>query len=281
MGRSMIWVVAALAGVIGVVGVIMALGPDLAADFNRMLAREVASDAGRPHPVVSEDSLATLPAPVQRYVRQSGAVGKPRPASLLVTYDAQMFSKPGAPAMTGVAMQYDRFDPPKRLFFMATTMAGLPVKVSHDYDGIEAGMKVRIAGLYTMVDAGGPAFSRAETVTLLNDLCLFAPAWLTDPRLTWTAIDDRTADVTFANGPHRVSARLHFNDAGELVNFTSQDRGEVAADGTLTTKPWLTPLRDYRDFHGVRAASYGEAVWSEPTGDFAYGKFTVTHIQMN
>ena len=277
----MIWVLVAVTAMIGTAVVLTIIGPNLPAEFARMLKQELGSDTARPHPVVTEQSLAALPDPVRRYVLQSGAVGKPRPASLVVTYDAQMFSKPGAPAMTGVALQYDRFDPPKRLFFLPTSMAGLPVKVLHNYDGTAATMKVRVAGLYTMVDAGGPEFSRAETVTLLNDLCLFAPAWLTDPRLTWTAIDDHTSGVTFTNGPHTVRATLHFNAAGELVNFTSQDRGEVAADGTLTAKLWLTPLRDYRDFHGLRAASYGEAIWSEATGDFAYGKFTVTDLTVN
>lgn len=254
-------------------------GPGLPEEFGRMLAHELASDVARPHPLVTEASIAGLPAPVQRYIRMSGAVGKPRPASLTVTYDAQMYAKPGAAPMTGVAVQYDRFDPPKRLFFMPSHMMGLPVKVLHDYDGIAATMRVRLAGLVSVVDAGGPAFSKVETVTLLNDLCLFAPGWLADPRLTWTALDDQTAAVTFRNGPHVVSATLFFNAAGELVNFTSSDRGEVQADGTAKLAPWSTPVRDYRDMGGQRVLTYGEAIWTRPTGDFTYGKFTVTGFQ--
>ena len=276
MGRIMAWTLLLLAGGIAY---LFLRGPDLPNEFRRMLAKELASDAARPHPVVTEESLVGLPAPVQRYIRMSGAVGKPRPASLTVTYDAQMFSKPGAAAMTGVAVQYDRFDPPKRLFYMPSRMMGLPVKVLHDYDGTAATMRVRLAGLVSVVDSKGEAFSRVETVTLLNDLCLFAPGWLTDPRLTWTALDDQSAAVTFHNGPFVVSARLFFNTAGELVNFTSNDRGAVEANGVARLLPWSTPVRDYKDFGGQRVLTYGEAIWTEPTGDFAYGKFTVTGFE--
>ncbi len=275
-GRIVIWFLAILGFGAVALAIVALRGPDLAADFADMLAREVASDAARPHPIVTEANIAALPAPVQRYIRLSGAIGKPRPASLTVTYDAQMFAKPGAAAMTGPAVQYDRFDPPKRLFFLPTQMMGLPVKVLHDYDGTAATMRVRLAALFNVVDAKGEVFSRAETVTLLNDLCLFAPGWLTDPRLTWTAVDDRNADVSFRNGPYAVTARLIFNEADELVNFTSVDRGTTDDKSQVILRPWSTPIRDYKTFAGHRLLSAGEAVWNDPKGDFTYGKFTVT-----
>lgn len=275
----MVWILTLL-GLAGVILAVMALtGPDLAAEFRTRIAQETASDAARPHPMVTEDSIAALPAPVQRYIRLSGAIGKPRPASLTVTYQAQMFSKPGAAAMTGTAVQYDRFDPPKRLFYLPTVMVGLPVKVLHDYDGIAATMRVRLAGLYSVVDAKGDDFSRVETVTLLNDLCLFAPGWLSDPRLTWQAINDRSAGVTFQNGPYTVHATLFFNDSGELVNFTSPDRGSLGPGGVAVLRPWSTPLKSYKTLNGQHLATYGEAIWNDPAGDFTYGKFTVTDIQ--
>jgi hypothetical protein len=275
----MVWAIGLLVCFLAVVTVMVLRGPDLAAEFHKMLAAETASDAARPHPLVTEASIAGLPAPVQRYIRLSGAIGKPRPASLTVTYDAQMFAKPGAAAMTGIAVQYDRFDPPKRLFFMPSQMYGLPVKVLHDYDGTAATMRVRLAALINVVDAHGEAFSRAETVTLLNDLCLFAPGWLSDPRLIWSAVDDRSAHVIFRNGPHTVTATLFFNDADELVNFTSRDRGAIDFTGQITRKPWSTPVRDYKSFAGQRLLSQGEAVWNDPAGDFTYGKFTVTGFE--
>ena len=191
-------------------------GPDLRSDFGCILDRETASDAARPHPVVTTADMAALPAPVQRCIRDSGALGQPRPASLTVSYQAQLCSKPGAAPMTGIAMHYDRFDPPKRLFFMPSRMMGLPVRVLHDYDGSAATMRVRLAGLFNVVDAKGAAFSRTETVTVLNDLCLFAPGWLTDKRLVWTPLDDQRAAVTLANCPQDRVGHAHLERSGRI-----------------------------------------------------------------
>jgi hypothetical protein len=105
---------------------------------------------------------------------------------------------------------------PERLFLMTTRMKGLPVAVLHDFSKGRATMKARLAGLLNVVDLGGPDLTRTETVTILNDLAFFAPSRLSDPRLSWTEIDDSRARVTFTLGTNVVSADLIFNAAGEL-----------------------------------------------------------------
>jgi hypothetical protein len=265
------------------IGVILWLlskrGPDLAVEYKQQLDFETRSDKSRPQPVITEESIAGLPPPVQRYLRMNGSIGKPRVASIHLSFDAEMFQKPGQSGMRGPAEQYDRFDPPKRLFFMKTRMYGLPVNVLHDYQGINASMRVRIASLFNVVNSSGEDLARTETVTLLNDLCLFAPSWLTDKRLTWRPIDDQKSEVTFENGPHKVTATLYFNADGELVNFISQDRGALQGDGSLRILQWSTPMHNYKEFAGRKFATEGDAIWHYPVGDFTYGKMTLTGVQ--
>jgi hypothetical protein len=253
-------------------------GPNLAADYQRERDAALAMDEAAKQPMITEESIAALPAPVQKYMRLTGAVGKPRVANIQLTFDAEMFQKPGSPAMPGPVEQYERFDPPKRLFFMTTRMYGLPVTVLHNYDGVRASMVVRVASLVNMVHLDSEDLARSETVTVLNDLCLFAPSWLTDQRLEWRAIDDLSATVTFTNGPHRVSATLVFNQAGELVDFFSDDRGALQTDGSMRWVRWSTPMRTYRDIGNMHLASEGDAVWHYPEGAFVYGKFKLTGL---
>ena len=87
---------------------------------------------------------------------------------------------------------------PARFFFMDATRSGLPVDVLHAFRDRAATMRVRLASLVPLVNAGGPDLTRAETVTLLNDLCLLAPAALLDPAIGWEAIDDRFGVVCIA-----------------------------------------------------------------------------------
>jgi len=252
--------------------------PGLATEYRRRRLAALAAPPAQPPLLLAESDLAGLPAPVQRYLRGTGSVGKPRVQSLQVAYDAEMFNRPGQPGMPGPAEQFNRFDTPRRLFFMRTRMFGLPVAVLHDYEGTRASMTVRVASLFNVVDLHSDALARTETVTLLNDLCFFAPSWLADPRLAWRPIDDRHAGVSFTQGPHCVSATLEFNDVGELVNFSSDDRGALQKDGSLRLVRWSTPMRDYREFDGRRVATQGEAVFHYPEGDFVYGRFVLRQI---
>lgn len=253
-------------------------GPNLAEEYQKQLARE-ASRQRSEQPVITEASVAELPEPVQRYIRYTGSVGKPRISSVHVFFDTEMFQKPGDAGMKGPSEQYDRFDGPKRLFFMQTKMYGLPVQVLHDFDRSTASMRVRIASLFDAVHIQSEELALGETVTILNDLCLFAPSWLTDPRLTWEPVDRDSARVVFVNGAHRVSAMLFFNAQGEITNFVSDDRAALQPDGSLKKLRWSTPVENYRDFGGRRYPTFGQTVYRYPEGDFTYGKFVVRDVR--
>ena len=247
------------------------------ARYDELVEAEFATQPLAPARALTEDDLAPLPNPVQRYVRASGAVGRPRPQNVRIEFDAVMRRKPGDPGMAATSVQYNFLGRPSRFFFMTARMFGLPVRALHVYRLEQATFTVRVASLVNMVDQHGDEISRAETVTVLNDLCFFAPGALADPRVTWEAVDDRTAVVRFANGPHRVSATLLFNDADELVDFWSDDRPE-GGGGVLRQMRWNTPIDDYRDVDGRHVGHHGLAVYAYPDGPFTYGDFRLRSV---
>ena len=228
-------------------------------------------------PTLTEADLAHLPAPVRRYVARSGAIGRPRLQNVRVVFDALMWRKRGQAPMRAISIQYNFFGRPARLFLMKARMFGLPTHALHLYRGDAATFQVRVASLVNVVDQSGDAISSAETVTVLNDMCFFAPASLVDPRLEWEAVDERNARVTFANGRWRVSAVLVFNERDELADFWSDDRPD-SGGGVVIPRRWNTPIDDYREVGGRRLAQHGTAVWAYPDGPFTYGDFTVRSI---
>jgi hypothetical protein len=228
---------------------------------------------------LTEADIAHLPPPVRRYIALTGSIGRPVVTEITLRFDATMYDAPGASGMAGPVAQFERFDLPRRLFLMTARMKGLPVAVLHDFHSDQASMRVRLAGLVNVVDISGPELTRTETVTILNDLCFFAPSRLADPRLTWTPIDDTRAKVSFALGPNTVSAELVFNAAGELVDFVSDDRGMLEKDGSLRILRWTTPMSTYRDFGGWRLASEGDAIWYLPEGPFTYGRMRLIEYE--
>jgi len=256
-------------------------GADLAVDYalrRRAAAQQLPAATAA---ALTPADIAGLPAPVQRYLHRSGAIGKPPVRCFEVVWDAEMFKAPGQKGMPGPAQQFDVVQPPRRLFFMSTRMFGLPVAVLHDYAGATASMRVRVVRLVNMVNRHGADLARIETVTVLNDLCFLAPSALAGPQFVWQAVDDLQAHVTFTSGPHTVRAALVFDGHGDLVNFHSDDRGEDQSDGTPQRLRWSTPMRDIREFQGRRVPTRGEAIWHRPEGDFVYGRFLLRSIRFD
>jgi hypothetical protein len=256
-------------------------GRSLRARFDLILASEFTAQPLRPAgaPVTSSD-LDDLPGPVRRYVERSRAVGRPRPQNMRVVMDASMYRKPGQAPMRARSVQYSFFDRPTRIFLMEARMYGLPVRALHIYREEAATFTVRVASAVNMVDLHGPEISAAETVTVLNDLCLMAPGALLDPRLAWAEVDDRTARVTLTNGSHRVTATLGFNDDAELVDFWSDDRPD-SSSGRFIPMRWSTPISEYGDVDGMHLLHRGGTVYDRPDGPFVYGDFTLNSIEFD
>ena len=232
-------------------------------------------------PVIVEADLTGLPEPVQRYLRLTRAVGRPRVQSYRLRFRGRIRSAPDSRWMPFEAEQQSFADEPTRLFLMRARMFGVPVEAFHRAVGGRATMQVTIAGIVPIEDARGDEMDRAETVTLFNDMCLLAPGSLIDPRIAWQPVDATTARARFTYGGQTIAATLLFNGAGELVNFVSDDRSRSEPEGAFAARRFSTPVRDYRDFGPVRLMSFGEARWLLPDGEFTYGEFHLIEIAYN
>lgn len=233
--------------------------------------------------IVDEADLRALPLQVQRYLRITGAVGQPQIDNFKAVWNGRIRASATAPWMTFRAEQYNLFGAmPVRLFFMDATMKHVPVDVFHRFVGDATTFRVRVLSAFTMVDAGGPAMNRGETVTLFNDLCLLAPGRLIDPSIQWDEIDETHVGARYRRGLETISAELVFDAAGELIDFISDDRTAASADGkTFTVQRWHTPVRAYKRFGARRASSSGEAHWIAASGEFTYVEMNLESIAYN
>jgi hypothetical protein len=274
----------ALANLVILVGVIfgfLAYGPaSLRAaydrDTDRGLAHGVSTEA------IAEADLASLPEPVQRYLRVTGAVGRPRVHNFRARMHGRIRNGRDAGWIPLAAEQYNFVDSPARLFYLTGSMFAIPVQGYHRYGDGTATMTIKAAALVPVVAASGMEMDQGETVTMFNDMCVMAPATLIGPGIVWDAVDQKMARATFTNAGHTIRAELSFNERGELTNFRSDDRYQTSADGNSVTRlPWSTPLDGYRSFDSVRLAGSGEARWRDADGEFTYVELTFDDIEYN
>ena len=273
-----------IANVIVFVGVALGFLSHGPSSFRAEYDRDVAQALGRAvaTPILTDVDLAQLPTVVQRYVRLSGAVGQPRVQNFRARFHGQIRSGPDARWMSFTGEQYNFTDQPSRLFLMDASLFGIPFQALHRFIGPSATMRVKVASVVTMVDAKGPEMDEAETVTLFNDLCVFAPGALIDRGIQWQEIDPHTVSASFTNMSHTIRAVLSFNDRAELTNFVAEGRAAASADGKAFTKmPWSTPLGDYHQFGSHRLMARGEGIWHAPAGDYSYLRFDLDAIEYN
>ena len=231
---------------------------------------------------VTDADLAPLPPQLRTYLTRAGVVGRPRVHNMRLKFHGAIRADGAAGWMSFSGEQHTAFDEPQRLFYMRATKMGVPIDGLHAYRPDQASMRIRLASLRTVADVRrSPSLDQSETVTFFNDMCLFAPGALVGAPVTWEPIDDKTVRGRFVLGRHRVSATLHFDASGDLVDFKSEDRYQDAghADRQLG---WSTPVDRYKVLqNGVRVPTYGTGWWHPPEGSYAYFRLELDECAYN
>jgi len=224
-----------------------------------------------------EKDIEHLPLPVQKYLRYAGVINKEKVNNVRIVFDVEMREK-GKDWFKATSVQYNFYDEPTRLFFMKAKMFGMTVPGYHRYVEANATMDIRLFGLFPIAKQSGDVMNKTETVTLFNDMCLMVPATLVDKRIKWEPIDSLTTKAVFTNREISIAAILYFNEAGQLINFTSDDRTSIS---DMKQYQFSTPVTGYKNINGINILSGGEAIWHYPDGEFVYGKFNLKSIEYN
>lgn len=248
--------------------------------FEATFRKDVKSNLGKTNinqtNLLTENDIQLLPFPVQKYLRYCNVLNKPKVKNMKVVFDGEMRDK-GKDWFPFRSVQYNFFDEPTRLFFMKGKMYGTIAPGYHCYQNAAASMQIKLFGLINVVNIKGVIMTKAETVTLFNDMCLMAPATLVDKRIEWAALDSLSSKGTFTNGINKISATLYFNEQGQLINFISDDRSAI----DMKQYRFSTPVKNYAQIDGRNMMQYGETIWHYPDGEFVYGKFHLKSIEYN
>jgi len=198
-----------------------------------------------------------------------------------VTFEGRIRSNPNGGWMKLKAYQISSFETPTRIFFIKASKMGIPAIGLHCFKNGKASMKVKLLGLFTVVDVAGDLMDKSETVTHFNDMCLMAPGTLIDKMIEWEELDPLTVRAKYTCKGKTISAVLYFNTDGYLENFESNDRYDLSDPKNPKLDPFLTPIESYREQSDYVLPQIAKTVYRRPNGDFVYGEFTVKSIEYN
>lgn len=228
--------------------------------------------------ILQMEDLMYLPELIRNYIVFSGFIGKPKIKGFKAEYTGGIRGKSSEPFMKMNSSQYNIIEPSTRLFYIVARKMGIPAYGLHFYKEFKATFRVKLLGLFKVVDASGQKLDQSETVTLFNDMCVMAPASLIDKRISWQVLDNSRIKAIFSNGPHTISAVLTFNEAGELVDFVSNDRYDTNGI-EYHLYPWRTPIEHYTDIKGYHLPGRAKLIYDKPDEELCYGEFVLKNIE--
>ncbi len=250
--------------------------------YYRLFVSDVKSNFSQPayfeQGLLTENDIVHLPLTIQRYIRYTKSIGKPKVNNFNAEFIGQIRGKENEQWMPFYSEQYNFFSVPTRLFFMNATMKSLPVAGYHKYLNANASMDIRLFSLFRVQYFDGAEMNTAETVTFFNDLCIMAPAALIDKRIEWEEVNAHATKARFTVNNHTINATLFFNNEGALIDFESFDRFNTQENKCMR---WTTPIKAYTEINGYKLASDADLVYSYPGQEFVYGRFKMKQILYN
>ena len=240
-------------------------------------AQELLARAPRAGAVLTPADVATLPAPIGRWLAHSGAVGKPRATSVRLIQRGEMRTSPGATGMPAEATQYFTVESPGFVWCVDVTMMHvLPVVGRDSFVDGHGRMLIEVGGLVTVADGTGPKFDQGTLLRWLAEIVWF-PSGALSPVIRWEPVDDRRARATVSQtGIEDVSAVFEIDEQGRVAGLAAKRwfNGETLED-------WEIPVAEWRVIRGVEMPTRGGARWKLAKGDFDYYDWEIVDVEAN
>ncbi|MEI6347211.1 MAG: DUF6544 family protein [Bacteroidota bacterium] len=93
--------------------------------------------------IVTLDDIKKLPAPVQKYLIFTGAIGKPKVENARMAWSGEFKTDPKKPFAKFKAKQHNFFTDPKRMFYMTLKMKGISMQGFHLFKDQKAMMRIK------------------------------------------------------------------------------------------------------------------------------------------
>lgn len=229
--------------------------------------------------VIMEADIVGLPEPVQRWLRYSGVVGRPKLYFARTRQSGRFRQAANRPWMKADVTQYTLVNPPSRVWIADMRMpANLPVLGRDLYQNEHGNMLIKPLAMFRYEDAKSTEIDQGSAAVFFNDM-MFIPQIALENYIRWEPIDDMRARATFADGEIQVTADFEFNELGELKNMIAKRYGKF--DDEFRLERWSTPVLEYQEVYGFRIPKRVDVIWHLEEGDLCYFEATLDEVEFN
>ena len=206
--------------------------------------------------VYAKEDFKSLPPLIQTYLEECGYIGSPRKSILQMEYKKVDFALgQNRPKLKIDYTQVDFANAPVRLAFIDSKMFGVPFQGYDYYVNGKGGMKGVLAKSF---------------LTYLAEI-IFLPEALLQNFVSFNQLDSHRVEARIEYKGLKACGIYHFNDAHEMIYFSTDERGQTSSDGSIENIPWEAQCREYKLYSdGIKRPTIFRAVWKYPDQDFIY-----------
>ncbi|MBC6368844.1 DUF6544 family protein [Algoriphagus sp. AK58] len=230
--------------------------------------------------VVREGDLNNLPEPVQKWLKRSNMVGKPKLVLGKVYQDAKMKLKPDQEKwFEASAIQYSSLEEPGFIWSVDVKMN--PFLFFRGRDKFFSGrgeMLILINSLFAIVDEKGEKLDEGSLQRFLGEMVWF-PSFALDQRIAWEALSDSTAKATLEVNGTRGSGIFYFTSEGDFYRFSAWRFQGNKPDSKR--HEWVLEVSQHGEMQGIRVPIEMTATWKLEEGDWTWLHLKITDIQYN
>jgi hypothetical protein len=220
--------------------------------------------------IFSEEDIAGLPMPVKNYFRYCGYIGAPKMSNMKIIYqDVNFLFGKNKPKIKIDYTQYNFVNEPIRIAYIDSSMYSIPFEGLDSYVAGNGSMKGVIAKLFILFNQTGETMDKASLVTCLSE-CLIIPNAALQDYIIWEEIDDLHAKAIISYCGITASGVFTFNQNGEMLAFTTDDREATSTDGTSEKVKWSAVCSEYVETNGIKKPTVFQAIWHYDDGDLVY-----------
>ncbi len=246
--------------------------------YNRLVRREINSIISKPvsQQLIAREDLVELPIPVQRWLSNSGVIGKSIPKYIHVVQQGSMRSKPDGKWMPFNAEQVFTIQEPAFVWNATIKASFVPIAGRDKFIGGHGNMLIKPLYIYKLANSSGEEIDQGTLVRYLAEMIWFPHAAISN-YLRWEAIDDTHARAIMTYKDLQASGVYTFNDDGDVIAFEAMRYGDF--DGEFRKELWSIATGNPKTFNGIRAGSTSEVRWKLNTNDFLWLKLEVLDIK--
>jgi hypothetical protein len=213
--------------------------------------------------------LASLPAPIQRYIERVLPAGQRPIERGRLRQDGEFRLDSAWHPLT--AIEWFTTRPPGFVWDATIDVAPLlPVRVFDAYHDGEGRLEARLLSTLPLASAGpSPEMNEGELVRYLAEAVWYPTALLPGAGVTWESIDGSAARAMLADGDVSASVVFHV-DAADRIDRVTAERYRQETDDHA---PWAGTYDAYETYEGIEIPTKAAVAWQD--GDQPYWRATV------